>query len=169
MIELRASPTDGFLEEFFVRITEMIEPLAALVIPFAAVQREPLRVRFQDLVTMRHVVHAVCDAQAVGISHPQPHRPHRGITSRDTKANIESPHGKVGVHGFVDLRQRNTRHRGTTSPSSPGRYQRTPRRRKKPQTALNDPRSSKPQTFTSPSGVDVLLVRGVPKSPVLPV
>ena len=105
MVELRANIAHGLSKELFAGVAELIEPLAGLVVAFAAVKRKPVGMLGENLVAMRHLGHAVGNLDAVGIASAESHRPHRQVAPVHAEADVEAADGEIGPYRLVDFRQ----------------------------------------------------------------
>ena len=111
MIKLHPHVAHGLLEEFFVGVAELVERLAGLVLAFASVEREPVGMLREDLIAMRHVIHAMRALHAIRIAAAESHRPHGEIQAMHAETHVHAADRKVGPHRLVDLRQRDRLHR----------------------------------------------------------
>ena len=105
VIELGADIAHRFLEQFFVRVAQLVD-LPFVEAAFATVHREPLGMRGEDLVPPRHGIKPVGILNVVRIAHAQPHKPHGRVATVYPAVIVEAALSKIGSHSFVQFLQR---------------------------------------------------------------
>ena len=105
MIELGADIAHRFLEEFFVRVAQLVD-LPHVEAPFAPIHREPLGTRGEDFLSSRHGIEPVGILNAIWIAHAEPHEPHRRLAAMHPAVIVKAALRKVGPHRLVQFWQR---------------------------------------------------------------
>ena len=110
VIKLLPHIAHGFLEEFLIRVAEMVVRVR-LEPPLAAILGKPIRVLRKHLRAVRHLSHPMRTLHVMGIAHAESHGPHGEVLAVHAKADIHPADREIRPHNLIDLRQRNRLHR----------------------------------------------------------
>ena len=102
VIELGADIPHRFMEQFFVRVAQLVD-LPHVEAPFAAIHREPLGMRCKDFLPPCHGIEPVGILNAIRIADAEPHEPHRRVAAMHPAVVVEPALSKIRPHSFVQF------------------------------------------------------------------
>ena len=104
VVKLSLGKANGFSEQFFVRVAQLVESLSRLRVTFSAVECEPFGFALQELLVVSHAVQPVRGLPSVRLSQSKSEAPHHDVVTVDGSTKVENPHREVGPLDPVDFR-----------------------------------------------------------------